>query len=62
MPRIGRVVLPRYPHHITQRGHDRKVVFAENHECRHYLDTLAEYKEIYGIRVYAWCLMTRRKR
>ena len=28
MPRIGRVVLPNYPHHIVQRGHNRQVVFA----------------------------------
>jgi hypothetical protein len=23
MPRVGRVVLPDYPHHIVQRGHNR---------------------------------------
>ncbi len=26
MPRVGRVVLPHYPHHIVQRGHNRQVV------------------------------------
>lgn len=28
MPRLGRVVLPNYPHHVVQRGHNRQVVFA----------------------------------
>jgi putative transposase len=28
MPRIARVTLPEYPHHIVQRGHNRQVVFA----------------------------------
>lgn len=27
MPRIARVVLPGYPHHIVQRGHNRQTVF-----------------------------------
>jgi len=58
MPRFGRVVLPGYPHHIIQRGHNRQVVFAEEADCRRYLDTLAEFKEVHGIKVYAWCLMT----
>ena len=42
MPRFGRVVLPGYPHHIIQRGHNRQVVFAEEADCRRYLDTLME--------------------
>ena len=29
MPRLGRVVLPHYPHHVVQRGHNKQVVFAE---------------------------------
>lgn len=28
MPRMGRIVLPNYPHHVVQRGHNRQVVFA----------------------------------
>ncbi|MDH4873690.1 transposase, partial [Pseudomonas sp. BN515] len=30
MPRVGRVLLANYPHHIVQRGHNRQVVFAED--------------------------------
>lgn len=58
MPRTGRVILPGYPHHIVQRGHNRQAVFAAPADYRYYLDTLAEFKDVYGIAVYAWCLMT----
>ncbi len=27
MPRRGRIVVPNYPHHVVQRGHNRQVVF-----------------------------------
>ncbi len=58
MPRVGRVLLPNYPHHIVQRGHNRQVVFAASHDYEYYLETLSEYRDVYGVRVYAWCLMT----
>ena len=58
MPRVGRVVLPNYPHHIVQRGHNRQVVFAADRDYEYYLETLSEYRGVYGVRVYAWCLMT----
>ena len=34
MPRMGRVVLPNYPHHVVQRGHNRQVVFAAAEQKR----------------------------
>lgn len=58
MPRTGRVVLPEYPHHVVQRGHNRQVVFAEQADYRRYLETLEEFKTTFGVRVYAFCLMT----
>ena len=58
MPRTGRVVLPDYPHHVVQRGHNRQAVFAESADYRYYLETLAEFKAALGVRVYAFCLMT----
>ena len=58
MPRIGRVVLPNYPHHIVQRGHNRQVVFAEEDDFRYYLSTLRNWKTEYGVKVYGYCLMT----
>ena len=58
MPRNGRIVLPHYPHHIVQRGHNRQVVFADPSDCQYYLATLAEFKVVYGLKIYAFCLMT----
>lgn len=58
MPRVGRVVLANYPHHIVQRGHNRQVVFATERDFEYYVETLSEYRDFYGVRVYAWCLMT----
>ena len=36
MPRVGRVVLPNYPHHVVQRGHNRQVVFAAEEDYQRY--------------------------
>lgn len=58
MPRQSRFVLPNYPHHIIQRGHNRQVVFAGDDDFLYYLDTLQEWKAQLGCRVYAYCLMT----
>src|SRR5881296_2637448 len=58
MPRQARLVLPHYPHHIIQRGHNRQVVFARDDDYAYYLDTLQAWKTHYGVKVYAFCLMT----
>jgi len=58
MPRIGRVVLPNYPHHVVQRGHNRQIVFAAPQDYQRYINDLRELKEAFGIKVYAYCLMT----
>jgi putative transposase len=58
MPRTARLVLPQYPHHVVQRGHNRQGVFAADGDYERYLATLAELKAKFDIKVYAWCLMT----
>jgi putative transposase len=58
MPRTARIILPNYPHHIIQRGHNRQSVFASGDDYRYYLDNLAEWKEKFDCKVYAFCLMT----
>ena len=58
MPRIGRVVMPDYPYHVVQRGHNRQVVFAAGEDYERYLSDVRELKEAFGIKVYAYCLMT----
>ncbi len=58
MPRMGRIVLPNYPHHVVQRGHNRQVVFAVAEGYQRYLADLRELKDALGVKVYAYCLMT----
>ena len=58
MPRIARVVVPGLPHHVTQRGNRRADVFLCDRDRRRYLSMLAGYKARYGLRVWAYCLMT----
>jgi len=58
MPRMGRIVLPNYPHHVVQRGHNRQVVFAVAEDYQRYLTDLRELKDAWGVKVYAYCLMT----
>jgi putative transposase len=57
MPRRARIAIPHLPHHLIQRGHSRNAVFFSNSDRVDYLGTLAECRALFGIRVYAYCLM-----
>jgi putative transposase len=50
--------VPNCPHHVVQRGHNRKAVFLADQDCQYYLDNLREWKQELEIKLYAWCLMT----
>ena len=58
MPRKSRIIIPDCPHHIIQRGHNRQVVFAADGDYQYYLESIQEWKEKLGCKVYAFCLMT----
>ncbi len=58
MARLARVVLPGYPHHITQRGNRRQDVFFKESDYEYYLDLLSEWCAYEGIEIWAYCLMT----
>lgn len=58
MARLARVVLPGYPHHVTQRGVRSMDVFDSDRDRRAYLALLAEQGERYGVEYLAYCLMT----
>ncbi len=57
MPRKARVIVPNMPHHIVQRGHNRKAVFVEDEDFEYYLSNLEEWKTALGLKVYSYCLM-----
>lgn len=58
MGRPPRVLLPGFPHHIVQRGHNRNAVFVEPRDYEVYLENLAHWKDVYDVTIQAWCLMT----
>lgn len=57
MPRLARVVIPGYPHHIIQRGNRRQVVFFNDGDRFEYLNLISEYTRANGIEIWAYCLM-----
>jgi putative transposase len=58
MPRIARIVIPGWPHHITQRGNNRQDVFFTDDDRRAYLRLLKDRCLAAGVEVMAYCLMT----
>lgn len=58
MPRIARVVAAGVPHHITQRGNARQIIFDDSADRRIYLNLLRRYAFEHGLSLWAWCLMT----
>ena len=57
MARFARVVALETPHHITQRGNDRRLVFAEPVDYSVYLQLLHHYARLHRLRLLGYCLM-----
>jgi len=57
MARLARVVIPDYPHHVTQRGNGRARTFFGDGDYALYRDLLAENCRAADVEVWAWCLM-----
>ena len=57
MPRIARIVVPFYPHHVTQRGNRRQRTFFSDDDYRTYLKLMSRFCRKAGTRVWAYCLM-----
>jgi putative transposase len=57
MPRLARIVMAGTPHHITQRGTDRRRVFRSRRNHRVYLDLLRQQAELIYASNLAYCLM-----
>jgi len=58
MARIARVVIPGYPHHVTQRGVRSMDIFSSD-ECRGlYLQFMKEQCDKHGLHVISYCLMS----
>ena len=57
MPRIPRIVVPDYPHHVVQRGNRRQQVFFQDSDYENYLKFLKEYSKKFQLKVVSYCLM-----
>jgi len=57
MTRISRAIALDYPHHITQRGNYRQMVFEEEEDYSRYLELLVHYSGRHQLEVWAYCLM-----
>lgn len=57
MARQARIVLPGYPHHVTQRGNRRQQTFFEDGDYVLYRDLMAAACTAQDVRCWAWCLM-----
>ena len=58
MARFARVVVPGLPHHVVHRGNRRSSVFFDPADRQTYRRWLREYGELYGMQVWAYCLMS----
>ena len=58
MPRRSRVAFANCPHHIVQRGHCHNDVFLCDFDRIDYLATLAECREAFQLKLFAYCLMS----
>jgi len=58
MARIARVVIPGNPHHVVQRGVRAMDVFYSDADRKLYLKLLSERAKHYGLKFWAWCLMS----
>ncbi len=57
MARISRLVVPGYPHHITQRGVRSMDIFNCDEDRHAYIKFMANEGRRFGVRFLAWCLM-----
>jgi putative transposase len=55
MARIARLVIPGTPHHVTQRGNNRKQVFFSNQDYLLYLQLFKDYATRYHLPLMGYC-------
>jgi putative transposase len=57
MARLARVVIPGFPHHITQRGNRRQPTFFRDEDYAAYLELMSHWCKERGVAIWAYCLM-----
>ena len=57
MARMPRVVVPSFPHHVTQRGNRRQKTFFCVDDYLYYIELLSEFSALAETGIWAYCLM-----
>lgn len=57
MPKFARLVVPGYPHHVTQRGSRKQRTFFDPSDYQAYTELLANLRKRVGVRIWSYCLM-----
>ena len=57
MARMPRIVVPGYPHHVTQLGNRQQKTFFCEDDYRYYIKRVSEYSQQTDTEVWAYCLM-----
>lgn len=57
MPRFRRLVVPGFPHHVTQRGVRRQQTFFGDDDYKFYLGLGAKLLKKFELEIWAYCLM-----
>ena len=57
MPRMPRLVVPGFPHHVTQRGARKQRTFFSDTDYKTYIDILATAAAELNVETWAYCLM-----
>jgi putative transposase len=55
--RLPRLTIPGFPHHLIQRGNDRRAIFVDDADRERYLTLLREVAAAIGMAVHAYVLM-----
>lgn len=58
MGRYPRLSYPGLIYHVINRGNNRDIVFVEDEDFVHYINTIQRYKKKYQFKLFAYCLMT----
>lgn len=58
MGRFARAVIAGVPHHLTQRGNARRIIFAADGDRLTYMALLRHYSDLYGLSLLGYCLMS----
>jgi len=57
MARMARVVVPKYPHYVTQRGNRRQQIFFSDADYQTYIDLTRHWCGKKGVDIWGYCLM-----